>query len=359
MESRLAKIRRKIKKEGLDGLLITNLKNVRYLSGYTGSNGYVFIARRVHFFTDFRYQEQVKREVTTKAQTHIITKGFSKKFASLAELKNVTRIGFEADHMTISALQRLKKDLAKVGRFKWIPTKGWVQELRNIKDPEEVKLIAKAARITDKTLAEVLDLVKPGVTERELAAEIAYRFMRYTGLPPAFSSIVASGPNSAMPHATPTTRKLRKGDLVTFDLGAQWKGYSADMTRTVVLGKASKKQKDIYSIVLRAQKRALDGIRAGIDCMKADALARDIIKEAGYGEYFGHALGHSVGLETHDGLRIAPTSKGKIPSGAVVTVEPGVYIPNWGGVRIEDLVYVTADGVRILSSSPRKKLIEL
>ncbi len=359
MERRLSKIKTRIKKEGLDGLLVTNLKNVRYLSGYTGSNGYVFIARRMHFFTDFRYQEQVKHEVIPKALIHIITKGFANKLAELAELKNVAGIGFEADHMTISALQRLKKDLGKVGRFKWIPTKGWVQELRNIKDSEEVALIARAARITDETLAEVLDLVKPGVTERELAAEIAYRFQRYTGLPPAFSSIVASGPNSAMPHARPTARKLRKGDLVTFDLGAQWKGYSADMTRTIVIGKASKKQKDIYSIVLRAQKRALDGIRAGMDFRKADALARDVIKEAGYGPYFGHSLGHGVGLETHDGLRIAPTSKDKIPGGAVVTVEPGIYLPNWGGVRIEDLVYVTADGVRILSSSPRAKLAEL
>ncbi|TET21328.1 MAG: aminopeptidase P family protein [Candidatus Stahlbacteria bacterium] len=359
MEPRLAKIRRRIKKEGLDGLLITNLKNVHYLSGYTGSNGYLFIARRMHFFTDFRYQEQVKREVTPKALTHIITEGFSEGLASLTELKNVTKIGFEADHLTVSTLQRLKKRLRKVGKFKWVPTKGWVQELRNIKDSEEVALIAKAARITDKTLAEVLDLVKPGVTERELAAEIAYRFMRYTGLPPAFAPIVASGPNSAMPHAKPTARKLRKGDLVTFDLGAQWKGYSADMTRTVVVGKASKKQKDIYSIVLRAQQHALDGIHAGIDSKAADAIARDVIKEAGYGSYFGHALGHGVGLEIHDGLRIAATSKDKIPAGAVVTVEPGIYLPGCGGVRIEDLVYVKADGVRILSSSPRAKLAEL
>lgn len=359
MERRLAKIKARIKNEGIDAFLVTNLKNVRYLSGYTGSNGYIFIARRMHFFTDFRYQEQVKHEVTPKARTHIITKGFGEKLASLTELKKLTRIGFEADNMTISDLQRLKKELGKVGRFKWVPAKGWVEELRGIKDSEEVALIAKAARITDKTLAEVLDLVKPGVTERELAAEIAYRFQRYTGLEPAFSSIVASGPNSALPHAKPTVRRLRKGDLVTFDIGSQWKGYSSDLTRTVVIGKASKKQKDIYSIVLRAQQHALDGIRAGIDSRKADALARDVITQAGYGSYFGHALGHGVGLETHDGLRMAATSKGRIPAGAVVTVEPGIYLPGWGGVRIEDLVYVTADGVRILSSSPRKKLIEL
>jgi len=359
MEARLAKIRRRIKKEGLDGLLITNLKNVRYLSGYTGSNGYLFISRRVHFFTDFRYAEQIKREVTPKALTHIITEGFSEGLASLTELKNVTKIGFEADHLTVSTLQRLKKRLHKVGKFKWVPTKGWVQELRNIKDPEEVALIAKAARITGKTLAEVLKLVKPGVSERDLAAEIAHRFQRYTGLPPAFASIVASGPNSAMPHARPTARRLRKGDLVIFDLGAQWKGYSADMTRTVVIGKASAKQKDIYSIVLRAQQRALDGIHAGIDSKVADAMARDVIKEAGYGSYFGHALGHGVGLETHDGLKMAATSKGKIPRGAVVTVEPGIYLPNWGGVRIEDLVYVSKDGLKILSKSPRARLAEL
>lgn len=359
MDQRLAKIKRRMKKDGLDGLLITNLKNVRYLSGYTGSSGYVFIARRMYFFTDFRYAEQTKREVTPRAVTHIVTKGFGEKLASLSELKHLTRIGFEADHLTVSALDRLKKSLSKVGRFKWVPTKDIVAQMRTIKEPEEVELIAKAARITDKTLKEVVPMIKPGVAERDLAAEIAYRFLKYTGLSPAFSTIVASGPNSAMPHAKPTSRKLREGDLVTIDLGAQWKGYSADMTRTFVIGKASNKQKEVYNLVLRAQQRALRDIHAGIDSKQADSLARDVITQAGYGEYFGHALGHGVGLDTHDGLRLAQTSKGKIPLGAVVTVEPGVYIPNWGGVRIEDLVYVTKDGVRILSSSPRKKLIEL
>ena len=359
MDQRLAKIKRMMKKDGLDGLLISNLKNVRYLSGYTGSNGYIFIARRIHFFTDFRYAEQIKHEVVPKAVTHIITKGFGEKLASLAELRNVIRIGFEADHLTVSTLDRLKKALRKAGKFKWVPTKNLVAQMRIIKELEEAELIAKAARITDKTLKQVLPMIKTGVTERDIAAEIAYRFLKYTGLGPAFSTIVASGPNSAMPHAKPTGRKLREGDLVTIDLGAQWKGYSADMTRTFVIVKASKKQKEIYSIVLRAQQRALRGIHAGMEKKAADALARGVITEAGYGDYFGHALGHGVGLDTHDGLRLAQTSKGKIPLGAVVTVEPGIYIPNWGGVRIEDLVYVTKDGVRILSSSPRKKLIEL
>lgn len=359
MEQRIRRIKARMKKEGLDAFLVTNLKNVRYLSGYSGSNGYLYIGKQVHFFTDFRYAEQSKREVVPQARIHIPSKGFYEELSELGELKHVSRVGFEANHMTVSFLADLQKKPAKAARFKWMPLRGWVEKLREVKDDEEVGNIARAAKITDKTLKEVLPLVKPGVRERELAAEIAYRFMRYTGLAPAFSTIVASGSNSAMPHAHPTGRKLRKGDLVTFDMGAQWKGYASDLTRTVVIGKASKKQKEIYGIVLRAQQRALDGIHAGIPLAEADALARDVITRAGYGEYFGHSLGHGVGLETHDGVRLAQTAQGKLPAGAVVTVEPGIYLPRWGGVRIEDMVYVAKDGLVVLSSSPRSKLLEL
>lgn len=356
MEQRIRRIKARMKKEGLDALLVTNLTNVRYLSGYSGSNGYLYIGKQVHFFTDFRYAEQSKHEVVPQAEIHILSKSFYEELAALSELKNVAKIGFEANHVSVSFLTELQK---KLRRLKWVPIRGWVEELRDVKDDKEVEFIARAAKITDKTLKEVLALVKPGVRERELAAEIAYRFMRYTGLAPAFSTIVASGPNSAMPHAKPTGRKLRKGDLVTFDLGAQWKGYSSDLTRTVVLGKATKKQKEIYSIVLRAQQHALDGLHAGIQLDKGDALARNVIVQAGYGEYFGHSLGHGVGLETHDGIRLAQSSKGKLSRGSVVTVEPGIYLPGWGGVRIEDLVYVAKDGLRVLSCAPRSKLLEL
>lgn len=359
MEQRLRKLKLKMKKEGLDSLLVTNLTNVRYLTGYSGSNGYVFIAENVHFFTDFRYQEQVKREVTKRARIHIITKGFFDALGSVPGLGKLRMIGFEADKVTVSFLEELKKSLKKQGNFKWVPTKNLVEDMRKVKDQEEVEHIAKAAAITDKTLKEVFRLVKPGVTEQDLSAEIAFRFMRYTASPPAFDSIVASGPNSAMPHAHPTNRRLRKGDFLTFDIGARWNGYSADLTRTVVIGKAGEKHKEIYKIVLDAQRKALEGIHAGIEARKADALARDVIKAAGYGEYFGHSLGHGVGLQTHDGIALSSLAKDKVPEGAVVTVEPGIYIPDWGGVRIEDLVLVLRNGVKLLSHSPRGKLLEL
>lgn len=359
MEQRLSKIKARMKNEGLDAFLVTNLTNVRYLSGYTGSNGTLLMASRTHFFTDFRYQEQVKHEVTPRAKIHIVTRGLVDALASIPEVKSLKKIGFESDYITVSLLEFLKKALKKLGHFQWVPVKGFVEDLRKVKDPEEISMIQRAASVTDKTLAEVLVLVKPGVTEQELSAEITYRFMRYTGLASAFSSIVASGPNSAMPHAHPTSRKLRKGDFLTFDIGAQWKGYSADLTRTYVIGKATARHKEIYSIVLRAQKKALDCIRAGIEAKVADALARDVINNAGYGEYFGHALGHGVGLETHDGISLSARSTAQVPDGSVVTVEPGIYIPGWGGVRIEDLVLVTRNGVKLLSHAPRSKLIEL
>ncbi len=359
MEQRLSKIKSRMKKEGLDAFLVTNLTNVRYLSGYTGSNGTLLIASKTHFFTDFRYQEQVKHEVTPKATIHIVTRGLVDTLASMPEVKSLKKIAFESDYVTVSLIEFLKKALKKLGHFQWVPVKGFVEDLRKIKDEEEIGLIQRAASVTDKTLAEVLELTKPGVTEQELSAEIAYRFMRYTGEAPAFSSIVASGPNSAMPHAHPTNRKLRKGDFVTFDIGARWKGYSADLTRTYVMGKAMARHKEIYSIVLSAQKKALDGIHAGMQAKEADALARGVINDAGYGEFFGHALGHGVGLETHDGISMSARSAIRVPDGAVVTVEPGIYIPGWGGVRIEDLVLVTRNGVKLLSHAPRSKLIEL
>ncbi|MBN2379456.1 aminopeptidase P family protein [candidate division WOR-3 bacterium] len=358
MEHRIRRLKNIIKKEGLDGFLITNLLNVRYFTGFTGSSAICLVGKRTHFLTDFRYKEQSKKEVFPQAVIHIATEGFIEELAAIEELPSLTSLGFEAHHITVSSLDAIKKKLRKVGNFKWIPTKGIVEEMRTIKDEQEIELISNAARITDKTFAEIKPLIKPGVSERDLAAEIAYRFLKYTGLPPAFSTIVASGPNSAMPHAKPTTRKLKIGDFVTFDMGSMWKGYASDFTRTIVIGKATPKHNEIYSIVEKAQSLALVGIRAGITSKAADALARDHITRMGYGEFFGHSLGHGVGLNVHEEPRLAALGNNKLKPGAVVTVEPGIYLPNWGGVRIEDLVVVTKDGVRILSRTPRDKLLE-
>lgn len=359
MERRLRKLKQKMKRKGLDALLVTGLKNVSYLTGYSGSSARLFVGRRAHFFTDFRYQEQSRKEVISKAVIHIIKKGYAAEIASLTEVADrELRAGFEAAQVTVQELGSYRKAFRKVARVKWIPTTDMVEELRLVKDPDEIELIARAASITDKTYKEVLALIKPGITERALAAEIDYRFLKYSGLPPAFSTIVASGPNSAMPHAKPTTRKLRNGDFVTFDMGAQWRGYASDFTRTVVIGKASAKHREIYAIVGEAQRRAVAGIKAGITSKAADALARDYISRKGYGEYFGHSLGHGVGLHVHEAPRLASASNGKIPAGAVVTIEPGIYLPGWGGVRIEDLAVVTRQGSRVLSKVTRK-LIEI
>ncbi len=362
MEHRIRKLKARMRKEGLDGFLLTNLSNIRYLTGYSGSSAVLYMGKRPHFFTDFRYKEQSQKEVTSKAVIHIIDKNYPKEIAQLAETKGSKtslRIGFETTSMRVGSLETYKKELRKSAKIKWVPINGIVEDLRIVKEPEEIELISKAASITDKVFAEILPLIKPGITEMDLSAEIIYRFMKYTGLAPAFASIVASGPNSAMPHAQPTDRKLTKGDFLTFDIGAQWKGYASDFTRTVVIGKSSTKHREIYSIVHDAHQRAMDGVKAGVPASNIDKLARSYISEKGYGSYFGHSLGHGVGLNVHEAPSLSSKAKEKLPAGTVVTIEPGIYLPGWGGVRIEDLVVVTKEGVRILSKTQRKKLIEI
>jgi Xaa-Pro aminopeptidase len=353
MTSRVRRLRRLLERSGVDSLLVTDLSNVRYLCGYSGSNGAVLVTPNTSwFYTDFRYQEQVKTEVKG-CRVRTISRGLFTDFP-VEHTRSIRRLGVESANLTLAVHRLLKRRLKGV---RLVPLKtDLVLELRRCKDAAEVKAIEAAQRVTDRVFNDILGIIRPGISERELAAEITYRFsLRGEN---AFRPIVASGPNGAKPHAGSSDRKLRNGDAVTFDIGCQRNGYCSDMTRTVFVGRIDPDLRQVYDIVLEAQLRGLAAVRHGVACRDADEAARGFIRDAGYGPYFGHGLGHGVGIDVHEVPAVAHTSKQTLTAGDVVTVEPGIYLPGFGGVRIEDMVLVTRDGYRNFTRSP-KKLIQL
>jgi Xaa-Pro aminopeptidase len=352
MSKRIERLRGLMRREKLDGFVVVNLPNVRYLCGYTGSNGLMLITRRdAWFYTDFRYAEQIKTEVKgcrKRVQTRDLVSHPPPEWG-----RSYHRLGVEENHVTLARFKQFRQRFSK---SRLIATRDLTLELRRTKEPVEVETIAAAQSITDRVLADVLKLVKPGARERDLALEIEFQFRKHGEV--AFDSIVASGENAAKPHAGFSDRKIRKGDALTFDIGCRVRGYCSDMTRTVFVGKAPAELRKVYEIVHEAQQRALDTIKPGVSAKAADAAARDYITEQGYGRQFGHSLGHGVGIEVHEMPALAATSKEALAPGDVVTVEPGIYLPGLGGVRIEDMVHVTRTGYTNLTRSP-KRLLEL
>jgi Xaa-Pro aminopeptidase len=346
---RTAAARRGIARAGLDGLLVSHLVNIRYLCGYSGSAGLLLVTGSGStFLTDFRYQEQVKREVHG-ARCVIITADLYTDLLGQPDLGRLRRLGFESQHLTFDRYQFLRKGLKAV-----MPTAGLVEQLREVKQPAEISAIAGAARIADRAFALIVREIRPGMTELAIAARLEYLMKSLGAQRPSFETIVGSGPNGALPHAKPGPRKVRKGDFIVLDFGAFHNGYCSDMTRTVVLGKPSDAHKRIYGMVRDAQLAGLRAVRAGVSGKQADAAARGVIERAGHGQRFGHGLGHGVGLEVHERPRLGRLSDDRLAAGNVVTVEPGVYLPGWGGVRIEDLVVVTTTGNRVLSRSTKE-----
>ncbi|MBD3232990.1 MAG: M24 family metallopeptidase [candidate division Zixibacteria bacterium] len=369
MTDRVKLVRKKMKELGVDSFITATpanadpnqagthgWANVNWLTGYTGTNGIAVVAKRsAYFITDFRYTEQAKKQ--TKDSGFSLRIAERDLYGELAEIKSSAfgkKVGIESENITVSIRKKLRKYLKNK---KLVETEGAFSELRAVKDRSEVYHLRQATKITDESLQEVLQLVKPGIRELDLAVELEYRFRSKGGFI-AFDTIVASGWRGALPHGKASTKKIRKGEMITFDIGASYKGYCADLTRTVVLGKANKKQKEVYNTVLQAQLAAIDAIKPGAHGKEVDRIARDYIDDAGYGEYFGHGLGHGIGLIVHDTPVLSPKSDWTLKEGMVTTVEPGIYIPNWGGIRIEDDVVVTSKGCSILNKSP-KELIEL
>jgi len=351
------KTKKVLKDYKVDALLLTSPANMRYLSGFQGE-GYVYISKKQRLIvTDSRYTVAAKAE---SPDFEILCWNSKSYFSFLQEaLKQdgARALGFEDLFMTVAEWNRLKEALSEVS-VDLIPLAKGVSRLRQIKSPEEIDRIRQAEAIGDRAFSKILQKVQAGMTEKEVAAWLEF-FMKEEGAEGlSFDTIAASGPHTAMPHAIPTDRKLQEGDFLTMDFGCIYQGYCSDMTRTISIGRASEDLRNIYEIVARAQQTALDNITPGMTGSEIDALARDVIEEAGYGQYFGHSLGHSVGLEIHENPNFSPREESVILPGMVISVEPGIYVEGLGGVRIEDLVVITEDGCENLANSP-KELIEV
>lgn len=356
IHTRIDRVRQRLVAEGVDALLVTQPSNVRYMSGFTaGADASLLIsATQALLATDFRYYEQAEREAPGY-RLFKAPKGLGEAFAELAKEAGARRIAFESIHLTYDLYQ----ELAKAEGVELVPEKGWVEELRAVKSPEELELIRRAVAISDAVIGALPQILRPGMTEKELAWEIE-AFMHAQGADDvAFPIIAASGPNAAMPHAVPSDRRIVPGEPLTLDLGARVQGYRSDLTRTVCIGQPDDKFREVYGIVLKAQQVAEAGIKAGMLGKDADALARQVIADAGYGDAFGHGLGHGVGLDVHERPGAGARSEDRLEPGMVVTVEPGIYLPGWGGVRIEDLVVVTEAGIEILSRATKDPVVPL
>jgi Xaa-Pro aminopeptidase len=341
----------------LDGVLLSDRANIQYLTGFTGSSALVVVtARDTLLITDFRYATQVADEVGDLARISIETQSlWDGVWRLLPQLGSLEVLGFESAHLTHRDFERL---LSAGVQWQWRPTVDLVEALREQKDADEVARIATAAAVAERALAKTIDAVRVGMTELEVAGvlELALRQEGSEGFP--FPTIVASGARSALPHARAEARAIEAGDFLLIDFGAVVGGYCSDVTRTFVVGRANDEQRALYRIVQGANAEASRGIRAGMKGRDADALARRYIEERGFGEQFGHSLGHGIGLDVHESPRLARTAESALLPDAVVTIEPGIYRPGWGGVRIEDDVVVGAGEPRILTGFTRE-LLEL
>lgn len=349
-------IKKKMSESDLDSFIIRKWSNLRYVTGFTGDYGYAVIgATEISFFTSLLYKEQAQYTVKEPFKVIAVKDNIFESFSKFGASFWGKKVGYESDVLTCSAFNKLKEKLHFV---ELIPTTGIVEEIREVKDSSEIQSITHAQQITESVFDAVLELVRPGVEELDLACEIDYQFRQKGGERSAFETIVASGQNSSIPHAIPSNRKLNAGDLVLFDMGTMFDGYASDMTRTVVLGKADSEQKKIYDLVLEAQLVALDSISAGMKCSEVYSRALNVFEKAGYGDKFIHSLGHGVGLEVHEIPLLSHDTHTELKENFVITVEPGIYIPGWGGIRIEDMVVVTDNGCLNLTKSP-KTLLEL
>jgi Xaa-Pro aminopeptidase len=352
--SRADRVADQLEQRELDLLLVTDLVNLRYLTGFTGSNGMAIVGRDVRrFITDFRYIERVQTEV----QGFDREQGPQDFVTALADgwPEGELRVGFEDDHVSVRQHRRMREVIPD--RIELASAGGVVESLRAVKDADEISCIAAAAELADEVYGVLREQGLTGRPERDVALALENE-MRRRGAEPAFSSIVASAERGALPHAEPSGEPIPRGTLVTLDIGARLDGYCSDCTRTWATGELPGDLAEAYELVRRAQAEALAAVRPGPEGREVDAVARDIIEAAGHGEHFGHGLGHGVGLEIHEGPRLSRTGEARLARGNVVTVEPGVYLPDRGGVRIEDLVLVTEDGHRVLSGTS-KELIQV
>ena len=352
-EKRQENLRSSLANKNSDGILITNMTNIKYISGFTGSAASCLITPKGNYFiTDGRYIEQSKEQVV----------GFQRFISMdphLSQIKKNNLISkdfklfFEGDHMSFALYQSMIQKFPKV---KWENSSMIIEDLAAVKDSHELDCLRTAVEVTDKVYEETIPMLRPGYTEKQVANFMVSKYREYAE-GEAYSPIVATGPNGALPHAIPTDREFRRGDFIVIDAAAKYGGYHADMTRTPVVQKATEKHHEIYSIVKEAQRRGCDIAKAGVPCKVVDAATRDYIKEMGYGEYYTHGTGHGLGLEIHTSPRFSPQSEQILELNNVMTIEPGIYLAGWGGVRIEDDVIIGIDNCEILNKTTKELFI--
>ena len=351
---RFSIIRELLIEHDAEAALLTFMPDIRWCTGFTGSNALVVCTQdEAHFITDGRYSTQSKEEVHG-AHIHIASQSLIRCMAENRLGTSARRILVQADHLTLSEFERLKDVLPGTV---WLPVTALMQKHVAIKTKEEKQHILQAQNITDEVFSYMRTMLLPGLTEQEIAAEIVYQHMKRGAASMSFDPIVASGPNSALPHARPTDRALQHGDLVVIDMGCIVNGYASDMTRTLAIGEADEQARDVYNIVLNAQEKALQAASAQLSSLELDRVARGFIEEAGYGDYFTHSLGHGVGLQIHEWPSISWRSDFPLASGMIITIEPGVYVPEKLGVRIEDMIYLEDDGCENLTGSTKELIV--
>ena len=352
--NRLQKLRQKLAEKEIDAIFISQPENRYYLSGFNGSSGYLLITQQNTILaTDFRYIEQAKRQVPDY-EIFLISGDIANWFTGLVAELNLRKLGLEAGHITFAIYQQLTNTLNRVeSKLRLVPIDELVESLRAIKEPGEIELITKAVEITDSAFEYIDDMIHIGMSEKEVAWEIE-KFLREKGSEPIpFDIIVASGSNSALPHAKPSSRRIHPGEPVMIDIGARVGSYSSNLSRTIYLDTPNDTFNKVYDTVLEAQLTAMAAIREGMTGGEIDNLARMVIKQAGYGEAFGHALGHGIGLGLHEPPRLGPNSLEHLANGMVFTIEPGIYLVGWGGVRIEDAVVMEGGKIRVISKAKK------
>lgn len=355
MMNRIEKLRKQLKEEHLDALLVTNPYNLRYMTGFTGTSGMALItSTRAYFITDFRYTEQASHQCVG----YEIVKQASTAFNELPRLLNdnhLTELGFDDQHLTFAQYMTLQDIVNPVDL---IPVSGLIETLREVKDESEIATIKEACHIADAAFTHILDYIKPGMTEIQVANELDF-YMRSLGASGiSFDTIVASGVRSAMPHGVASEKEIEMGDFITLDFGCYYNGYVSDMTRTISLGEPREAVlKEIYQIVLDAHLKVEEAAKPGMSGKELDAVARQYIESKGYGEYFGHSTGHGIGLEIHEAPMISKLNTQPLVAGNTITDEPGIYLPDIGGVRIENDLLITENGCEVLTKSNRQLII--
>lgn len=350
--SRLKRLRSKMALENIDAFLVVRPENRRYLSGFTGSAGMLLITQdKAWLVTDFRYLEQA----AAQAPEFQVVKSGNEPFKALAELgQDLKVLAFEGDFLTFEDYSKLEQALVQT---RLVSRPELINHLRSVKEPSEIELIKQAVRIADDAFTEILQFVAVGQSEEEISLHLEFTMRQAGASGPSFDFIAASGWRSAMPHGVASSKRVQQGEFLTLDYGAVYQGYCSDITRTLCLGEPDEKQRAIYELVRAANRAGIEAVRPGRTGKEIDAVARQLIEDAGYGEYFGHGLGHSVGLAIHEGPNLSPREDRVLEPGMVVTVEPGIYIPDFGGVRIEDMVLVTEQGCEVLTNAPKDLII--